>query len=116
MNKRQLALEFLGNECVRCLTTENLHFDHINPDAKLFNISGARMSIAKLLSELKKCQLLCRKCHGKKTREQNKRQYTLVHGKVNSYVNHKCRCDLCKETWRKYCYSKTKHWNGHEYI
>lgn len=36
--RRNKGLKLLGGVCVKCGTTENLQFDHIDPATKLFNI------------------------------------------------------------------------------
>ena len=56
----------LGNKCVKCGTTENLQFDHIDPKTKCFNVNP-QDSWEKTLPELYKCQLLCPPCHLEKT-------------------------------------------------
>jgi len=57
----------LGGKCFMCGTTENLEFDHSSRSGKNFAIT-AKMHSKELDAELKKCQLLCHKCHLKKTR------------------------------------------------
>jgi len=60
----------LGGKCTECGSAEDLHFDHIDPTTKSFSIS-ARVrdtSIARLLEEVRKCQLLCSEHHKEKTR------------------------------------------------
>jgi len=58
----------LGGKCVKCNSTENLHFDHIESKSKVFSI-GDKITYPKekIINELKKCQLLCRSCHTLKT-------------------------------------------------
>ena len=56
----------LGNKCVKCGTTKNLQFDHIDPKTKCFNVNP-QDSWEKTLHELYKCQLLCGSCHLEKT-------------------------------------------------
>jgi 5-methylcytosine-specific restriction endonuclease McrA len=57
----------LGGRCVRCGSTEDLEFDHIDPTTKWFPV-GAGMSRAwdVLVEEALKCQLLCPPCHREK--------------------------------------------------
>jgi len=66
--KRKEYLQMLGGKCVKCSSTENLHFDHIDPNTKRFAI-GDKITYPKdfLMDELKKCQLLCKECHAIKT-------------------------------------------------
>ena len=61
--------------CIECGYHEHssaLHFDHVNPDTKLFSIANSRIvmgDIMKLLDEVEKCQVLCANCHAIKTWE-----------------------------------------------
>lgn len=66
--RRALALEFLGNRCVICRAAENLHIDHFDPKTKGGGFEDIYpLSLVKFYAELKKCQLLCEKCHQAKT-------------------------------------------------
>lgn len=74
-NRYQLRMQemkdYLGGHCVEtiCGTTEDLQFDHIDPETKEFSIArywNRPWSI--MVKELDKCQLLCRDCHLDKTR------------------------------------------------
>lgn len=65
--KRYRAAQELGGKCKTC-GEDNLFcldFHHINPSEKSFEISKvtAHMPWSKIELELKKCELLCRKCH-----------------------------------------------------
>jgi len=56
----------LGGECVvcgykRCLAA--LHFHHIDPFDKKFNISEKTRLTKELKDELKKCIIVCANCH-----------------------------------------------------
>jgi 5-methylcytosine-specific restriction endonuclease McrA len=94
--RRKAAKVLLGSKCIMCGTSERLDFDHINPDFKEIEISGA---IAKhwawdqLVIELKKCQLLCRSCHIKKTTKDYKNKAHC--GTYWMYRKYKCRCAQC---------------------
>jgi 5-methylcytosine-specific restriction endonuclease McrA len=59
----------LGDQCARCGATEELEFDHIDPDMKSFSIAARiRDTRFELLeAEARKCQLLCKQCHRDKT-------------------------------------------------
>lgn len=62
------AREMLGDECVRCGNTANLHIDHIDPATKTRSLSSLHnCSWERFAAELAKCQLLCAACHGFKT-------------------------------------------------
>ena len=69
--RRQYLREYLGGKCVRCGTVENLEFDHIDPAKKSYSIASniTCFSLEELILEVDKCQLLCRPCHMKKSRE-----------------------------------------------
>lgn len=65
---REYLIEMLGGKCVGCGTTENLQFDHIDRKQKEFCIGKSLASkLDKLITEAKKCQLLCDDCHKIKT-------------------------------------------------
>lgn len=67
--RRKVAIKFLGGKCVSCRTTKRLQFDHKNRKTKVASI--AKLSSAseeRFWAEVKKCQLLCYKCHLVKSR------------------------------------------------
>lgn len=68
--RRNELIQKLGGKCVVCGSTENLEFDHIDATTKEYNISEKLLSysINSLLPELEKCQLLCHKCHSRKSK------------------------------------------------
>ena len=92
---KDAALAYLGGVCVVCGTTDDLEFDHIDPETKSFTIGSriAQTPWSNLKDELDKCQLLCNTHHIDKHRSIN------IHGTINGYSHHKCRCDLCKTAW-----------------
>lgn len=101
--RREFFESLLGGMCVGCGSDKNLEFDHVLPEDKCFNLATSAMecSLNKILPELQKCQLLCRKCHYKKTASDN--GYNLPqHGTPSMYTNHKCRCELCTQVWATY--------------
>src|ERR1039458_4439369 len=61
----------LGGYCVECGTTDDLEFDHADPETKSFEISSRALDgpWAALLAEAEKCELRCRPCHWKKSVE-----------------------------------------------
>lgn len=99
--KRSIAIDLLGAECVNCGSTDNLEFDHINRDRKddrhlLSQLWGS--SWQRIEQELEKCQLLCKDCHWFKTATELNKSPIALHGTNARYGGkHKCRCDLCKE-------------------
>jgi 5-methylcytosine-specific restriction endonuclease McrA len=65
--KKARAEWFAANgPCQKCRSSENLELDHVNPKEKVshtvWSWTPARRSL-----ELKKCQVLCRRCHRAKT-------------------------------------------------
>lgn len=78
--RRASAIAQLGGQCTVCGTTENLHFDHIEPAAKAFAIGKAfaGFSDARLQEELNKCQLLCQLHHIEKTKIDAQNRHAVV--------------------------------------
>lgn len=73
LSRKAECLAYLGGACVRCGTTKNLEFDHIEPSTKEFEITTRiTLSWDKLLPELDKTQLLCVSCHKAKTADDRK--------------------------------------------
>lgn len=98
--RMQCGIEMLGGKCSKCPAMEGLEFDHIDPSTKLFTIrSNWGIGEALFLAELKKCQLLCKECHKKKTSHE---QRVDVHGTWGMYRNRQCRCDVCRSFVAKY--------------
>lgn len=66
--RRGEAIEKLGGQCKSCGTTDDLEFDHIDPDQKEYSIAKifTSGSEGKVQAEVAKCQLLCTDCHKKK--------------------------------------------------
>ena len=63
--KQQLVL-LKGNKCALCGYNKNLsglHFHHVNPFEKSFNIAEKSKISKELLEELNKCILVCSNCH-----------------------------------------------------
>lgn len=79
--------------CVKCRSWRKLELDHIDPGKKISH-SIWSWSEKRRDEEAKKCQVLCKKCHKKKTIESLRRPIT--HGKETGYKRG-CRCPLCKK-------------------
>lgn len=64
-DRRAKAIEMLGGKCVDCGTTEQLEFDHVDENKKLFVVTQKLVSGAwdKLTEEINKCVLRCQSCH-----------------------------------------------------
>lgn len=91
--RREKAVAALGGCCVECGSSDELHFDHINPETKLFAIAkGSGFSEERFAEELAKCQLLCADCH--------KRKHRAPHGTISRYKD--CRCSACRQAKSEY--------------
>ena len=63
--KREIIAEARRDGCRLCGSHERLHFHHIRPKDKLFDIhkDGIKQSLTRLQAELDKCVVLCNGCH-----------------------------------------------------
>jgi hypothetical protein len=65
---KRTLVEEAGGCCAVCgyaRTVINLHFHHVDPALKSFNITvGRGKSIAAYREEARKCVLVCANCHG----------------------------------------------------
>ncbi len=102
--RREKFLQLLGGQCINCGSTEDLHFDHIDPASKEYHISELNnASESKLNAEVQKCQLLCGPCHRAKTKAEWSWKFPPTqHGSLSMYLRYKCRCDKCKQTISDY--------------
>ena len=81
----------MGGCCVYCGSTKQLQMHHKVAADKSFNISREfDRPWKELLLEVKKCELVCIKCH--------KEKHAPHHG-LGMYSNQKCRCLICKTVW-----------------
>lgn len=108
---RERSANRLGSECVGCGSTENLEFDHVDPESKTVDISAAirdGWGWSRICTELDKCQLLCADCHSTKTSthgdgarfgSDNHRWVPARHGACKMYAKG-CRCTKCR-LWKK---------------
>lgn len=104
--RRQELTDYLGGSCVICGSSKDLHFDHVDPSKKSFNIKdNLSISNPKVRAELDKCQLLCEKHHHEKTSKENE---GFTHGTVYAWMKKRCRCDICKPEWRKWHNERNK--------
>lgn len=93
-------LEYLGGKCVKCDAIEDLHFDHIDPKTKSFDIkSNLTLNNPAVRAELDKCQLLCGPHHREKTAQE---QLGWTHGTNYAWMKKKCRCEICEPIWREW--------------
>jgi 5-methylcytosine-specific restriction endonuclease McrA len=94
--RMQLYRDFLGGKCVRCGAVDRLEFDHIDPATKRWDVTDHwSSSLGLVLSELVKCQLLCRPCHNEKTHANE------GHGQGMT-GKRACYCSLCKPLKQAY--------------
>lgn len=114
-DRRGRLLEMSGGSCARCASTEELEFNHLDRETKLFDLSlkGMDRSWSFILLEWEKCELLCKSCHLDYTRKQwaegqivpwNKglRGVELVCGTARCYSEKPCRCGQCRAAKRAY--------------
>jgi len=95
----QEAKQYLGNKCNVCGSEQDLEFDHIDPAVKSFTLArNWTRAKADTLAELHKCQLLCAKCHLKKTIAENTIKSEC--GTTSNYAKG-CRCEKCRKAWRE---------------
>jgi hypothetical protein len=69
LRKKAILVDYKGGKCEDCgydECIEALHFHHLNPKEKEFNVCGKSVSIEKLKKEADKCVLLCANCHIKR--------------------------------------------------
>lgn len=108
--RRATLIEMAGSKCIKCGSTDKLEFDHRERKDKLLTLSGKGLDGAwlKILIELDKCDLLCRRHHLEKTLAVDERspawnkgvtrlgEVIPEHGHEVRYVNG-CRCDPCRQ-------------------
>lgn len=97
------AIDFLGGECVNCNGVKRLEFDHIHRDREdnyhcISSFVDAKWE--RVLVELRKCQLLCKKCHCIKSAAERGKGNP-AHGASSKWRNG-CRCDICRESNKSY--------------
>jgi hypothetical protein len=85
---------FADKQCVDCGGSERLELDHIDPSAKLRNVTWTDNKQRRDL-EIKKCVVRCHQCHEKRTAQQQL-WHQIVHGLYASYKRKGCRCALCR--------------------
>ena len=85
----------LGGLCRRCGANQKLQFDHIDRATKAANVADMLTAALELFeAEVRKCQLLCKPCHRKKSLEAGDQQ-AAQHG-LGLYSRGVCRCDICR--------------------
>jgi hypothetical protein len=95
--RRKAWIESQGGFCAACGSRENLEVDHVDRTTKSVNPTHL-WSLAEgnpvRVSELAKCQVLCRSCHRAKTRGEFAHKFP--HGRYVTYNKRGCRCDECR--------------------
>jgi len=90
------ARDSLGGKCKVCGVVDQLEFDHIDPKTKLgYPSSMLHASKERFWKEVKKCQLLCHKCHRIKSIRNGEIKVAPLHG-LTAYRHRKCRCLVCR--------------------
>lgn len=85
--------EYLKDKiCALCNSKTDLEIDHIVPSTKISHKIWS-WSQQRRDEELKKCQILCKACHRKKTNTSMCKEIT--HGTAGGY-DRNCRCTKCK--------------------
>lgn len=94
---RARRAEFMaGKSCVFCGATERLEIDHIDPSQKVTHRVWW-WSKARRDDELKKCRVLCSRCHSERHAKELRKS---DHGSKSGYMTRGCRCAACVE-WKK---------------
>lgn len=113
LERRKKFINLLGGVCSNCGNTNisQLQFDHVEPKKKEFDLNKIKDSNENtILKELKKCILLCVKCHFEKTKNNkefvNRDKKPARHGTIWMYKKFKCRCKKCKKAMSDYIKNK----------
>lgn len=96
--------------CQHCGSYKRLEVDHIDPSKKKFDASDCWDSMQpERLAELEKCQVLCQKCHQKKTIRES--WPARKHGTRVMYDKGRCRCQSCRDANARnhFDYMRRKH-------
>lgn len=95
VRKRRAAWLHENGPCA-CGSWESLEVDHVDPAGKVthavWSWSAERRGV-----ELAKCQVLCARCHLRKTLAARAKT---DHGRGQMYIRYKCRCDKCR-AWKR---------------
>lgn len=78
VSQRRTAWISDNGPCKICGSNESLEIDHIIPRADKYSLKSSNIwhrCIERREEELKLCQVLCKKCHSKKSAAESKRRY-----------------------------------------
>jgi 5-methylcytosine-specific restriction endonuclease McrA len=103
--RRNREAFFAGKCCAKCGSTRNLELDHKDPAVKVTHLVWA-WGEKRRKAELAKCQILCSRCHKRKTAGE-RRARAQEHG-ASAYRSGRCRCGICRKahaarqlTWKR---------------
>jgi 5-methylcytosine-specific restriction endonuclease McrA len=109
--KRQAIIDRLGGKCKSCGAKDHLHIDHKDRKKKTFRAADIHsVSDEKVEKEIPNLQLLCNKCHKKKTHDAwdySPNTPKPRHGTVWMYRKYDCRCPKCIKAYREYLDSRS---------
>lgn len=101
--RRERMIKWLGGECARCGSQDNLQFDHKDPANKEREFKEMLVIPDNMNDEQReewsKAQLLCEPCHVEKSVDE-KEDFT--HGTIYAWMRKGCRCVECLPAWRKW--------------
>lgn len=97
-SKKLKAIEFLGGKCEMCGETNlfKLSFHHIDPNEKEFNLQELRSRRwSKIEKEIIKCKVLCRNCHEKLHKDNDKINRYKTNKKIFLEFKGTDSCEIC---------------------
>jgi len=104
---------FPSDTCAMCGSRKDLLLHHKNPDTKVAH-SIWSWAPKRMLKEIEKCVVLCRKCHSCLHFHSNPE-----HGTYARYKTHSCRCEkcraanaVCSRKWRQAARDRAVHGIG----
>lgn len=102
LRRREDLVRYLGGECLRCGSKDDLEIDHRNREDKLFTLSGKGLDTkwSRILEEADKCDLLCSEHHLEKSKECKDLGQVDHGGGVSGKKN--CKCVPCRERKAEY--------------
>ena len=92
--RKNKIFKILGEKCCVCGSVADLEIHHKNPNEKEFDPGSREREKSAFEAELKKCELLCGRCH--------KEKHATSHGSVTMYRVYGCRCAACVDRHRRF--------------
>ena len=113
---KDMCFSVLGGVCKSCGSIKELEIDHIDPTTKTMRLGlvYGKIKLKEVLEELKKCQLLCHKCHKEKTSKENSERMLAIgfkHGTMYGWMKKKCSCTECTQAKRDFHTKRNKERN-----